>query len=505
MPTVGSLEQYRQIIAASNVGFQSMWLLVLMGLLGIVLIKPYVKRHHLFYSVIAVGIVLRLSILGRSTWYDEVFTAAVVKAPDFWGSILGDVHPPLAYAIIKAFSLFIGTSETALRIPSLIASIALIYAVYRLTWNLTGEISTAQTAAGMVALLGAPISYAAEARHPSMLALAVIVAMIGLYERRQWLFVVGAIAAAYLHSIGVIYMSFLVLAAWWRWPRTAEIVFALSCLWLPAMMFQQSQVADGFWLEPQSPLKHVVEMTLFTMDGVPSNVTAAAYVIVIGWSLVGVYMSREWLAKRGGVWGLVAVGVPLGLAVMSALWHPVYLSRALLAPALLLVIAWAYAWPRLHWVWRGLLICTVVLSWSGVVVPVSEDERHMPDTKAMFARCVGADYVYASSTNMAIQALVYSPVPVRVLQSGNNIDQQLSEDAKGALGMMLVPDATAIPPGDVCLIAQISHRTTPAEKAEVERIRREHTLLQDETLATDKFYAYQLMRWINHGSSTRSR
>lgn len=505
MPTVGSLEQYRQMIAASNVGFQSMWLLVLIGLLGIVLIRPYIQRQHLFYGVIAVGIILRISILGRSTWYDEVFSAAVVKAPDFWGAILGDVHPPLAYTIIKAFSLFIGTSEAALRIPSLIASIALIYAVYRLAWNLTGEISTAQTAAGLVALLGAPISYSAEARHPAMLALAVIVAMLGLYEGRQWLFVVGAVTAAYFHAIGTVYTGLLVLVAFMRWPKTAIAVFLLSSLWVPVMMLQQGQVADGFWLEPQSPLKHVVEMTLFTMDGVPSDITAIAYVIVIGWSIVGVYMSRDWLKKRGGVWGVVAVGVPLVLAVISTLWHPVYLSRALLAPALLLVIAWACAWPRLHWVWRGLLICAVVLSWSGVVIPVSEDERHMPDTKAMFARCAGADYVYASSTNMAIQALVYSPVPVRVLQAGNNIDQQLSDDAKGALGMMLVPDATAIPPGEVCLIAQISHRTTPEEKAEVERIRREHTLLQDETLSTDKFYAYQLMRWINHGSSTRSR
>lgn len=504
MPEVGSLEQYRYMIEQSNIGFGLLVIVVALLVGAIAFIAPRFKREYALYLAVGFGVVARLGIMGRATWYDETFTMAVVKAPNFWGAIIGDVHPPLHYAVVKIFTSLFGYSEFVLRLPSLIASIVLIYAVYRLAWLYTREIGTAQLAAGLVALLGAPLSYAAEARYPALLALCVVGALIALAERRQWLFAVCVIASAYLHSIGMIYMGIFVLAAWWiGWNKTSIGVLCASALWIPAMSFQSAQVADGFWLQAQNPLKHVVEMTVFTMDGAEPGATVQVYIIVIGWTLVGVYMSRDWIAKRGVHWLLIAIGVPLLLAIISVLWKPIYLSRALLAPALLLTITWAYAWSRVHWTWRALLIVAVVMSWYGVLSEPAEtfDTRDMRD---IFRECEGADYVYVISTNMAIQAMAYSPEPVRVWRHGNNLDQQLSDDAKDAMGMFLLTGYEQLPPGEICIIAQVSHRTTTPEQAEINHIRDAHKLIQDETLYQDKFYAYQLMRF-NHGRDESAR
>jgi hypothetical protein len=498
MPEVGTLEQYGFIIQQSNIGFGLLFIVVAVLIGAIAYLAPHFKRTHAFYLALAFGTIARIGIMNRPTWYDEVFTLAVVKAPNFWGAIMGDVHPPLHYAIVKSFASLLGDSIFVLRLPSLIASLVLIYAIYRLAYAYTREISVAQTAAGLVAVLGAPMSYAAEARHPALLALCVIGALIGLAERRQWLFALCVIAAAYLHSIGMVYMAVFVMAAWWMgWNKTATGVMVASAFWIPAMVTQSSQVADGFWLHAQNPLKHIVEMTVFTMDGVGPGEVIQVYMIVIGWSLVGVYMSKDWIAKRGGHWIAIAVGVPLLLAIISILWKPIYLSRALLAPALLLTITWAYAWPRVAWVWRGLLVVAVMMSWFGVLSEPEEtfDTR---DMRELFYECAGSDFVYVTSTNMAIQAIAYSPEPVKVWRHGNNLDQQLSDETKEAMGIPVIGGYQDLPEGEICVLAQVSHRTNATEQAEINHIRDAHKLKQDETLYQDGFYAYQLMRFDNN-------
>jgi hypothetical protein len=482
------------------VGFGILFFLVALLLAAAVALAPYWQRRYNFYLALAVGVGARLGIMNRPTWYDEVFTLAVVRAPNFWGAVLGDVHPPLFYAIAKVSAAILGPSPLALRMPSLIASLILIYAVYRLTRIYTGSIESAQLAAGFTSLLGAPMNYAAEGRYPALLALCVIGALIALAERRRVLFFVCAVAAAYLHSIGMIYAVVLGLAAAYLsayWLPVALATAAAVALWVPIMLHQSAQVAAGFWLHAQNPLKFIVEMTVFTMDGIEPSVTVVVYAIVIGWTILGVYMSRHWILKRGALWLLIAIGAPVLLAVLSAVWKPIFLSRALLAPALLFVMTWAVAWPRIPWLWRGAMITAVVLSWYGVLFEPAEtfDTR---DMKEIFQECADSDFVYITSTNMAIQAMAYAEPPVRIWRHGNNLDQSLTDDAKAALGMFLVSGVEAVPEGKICLIDQVSHRTNETERQEINNLRQTHTLIEDRTLYQDEFYAYQLMKWNNN-------
>jgi len=71
-----------------------------------------------------------------SYWGDEAYTALVVVQPwgDFWKTLLQDVHPPLYWLVLKPWAMVAGTSELALRYPSILfalGSLALFITLVR--------------------------------------------------------------------------------------------------------------------------------------------------------------------------------------------------------------------------------------------------------------------------------------------------------------------------------------------------------------------------------------
>ena len=77
---------------------------------------------------------IRLIALNQSLWLDEGTTARVVKEYGFTQIVSGfsrsDFHPPLYYFFMKAWTLVFGTSEIALRMPSVIFSILTGWIIY---------------------------------------------------------------------------------------------------------------------------------------------------------------------------------------------------------------------------------------------------------------------------------------------------------------------------------------------------------------------------------------
>jgi uncharacterized membrane protein len=77
---------------------------------------------------------IRLIALNQSLWLDEAITAQVVKELG-WLGILGkflpyDFHPPLYYLLMKFWTSIFGYSEIALRLPSVIFSLATGWVIY---------------------------------------------------------------------------------------------------------------------------------------------------------------------------------------------------------------------------------------------------------------------------------------------------------------------------------------------------------------------------------------
>lgn len=90
------------------------------------------KEKIFILSILLLALILRLLALTRHDfWFDEAFTWEISKLPakQLLGAFIFDNNPPFYYLIIH-FILKINQSEVWIRLPSLIANIATIPAIY---------------------------------------------------------------------------------------------------------------------------------------------------------------------------------------------------------------------------------------------------------------------------------------------------------------------------------------------------------------------------------------
>ena len=116
-------------------------------------------------AVMIVGLILRL-LVTRGIWLDEATTVAQIQLSfgDMFESLRSsDVHPPLHYVVLWLTSRVLGISEMAVRMPSIIAGLALIPAVYALGKELYDR-NTARLAAVLTAVAPFAVWYSQEAR-----------------------------------------------------------------------------------------------------------------------------------------------------------------------------------------------------------------------------------------------------------------------------------------------------------------------------------------------------
>ncbi len=193
----------------------------------------------MIFLILGLGLILRLISLNQSLWLDEATTAYVARNFSF-GEIItkfapGDFHPPLYYLVIRVWSLVFGTSEIALRMPSVIFGVLTIWIV--------NKISKSKTAALLLATSGLLVYYSQEARMYSLIALLVSCLVYWFIKRRWFLFSVA------LLLIGATdYPALLILPVFWvlakkDWKKLAisHLPLAISYIfWLPVLLQQFS-------------------------------------------------------------------------------------------------------------------------------------------------------------------------------------------------------------------------------------------------------------------------
>ncbi len=431
-------------------------------------------RPRAFWIVLVpLALLLRVPLLAQSLWYDEAFTKRLVDIPlqNFIPALMGDVHPPGHYLLARLSVSIFGMSDVALRLPSLVAGMAMIYLVYRLALLLHNDRASAQLAAAITALLPAMLYYSTEARYPVLLACAVLLSLIALLSDRPRLFAVVTGLAAWFHSVGMVYVGLLVIVALAkrqpRWIAAGLVAAAVGGAWLPGLLSQSSDVADGFWLVDAVPLWHLLSMTLRRAVPTPE-------VLPLLWStpllltLFGLWTARRWIAQRPA-WVVIALVLPALLWAIGLVWHPVYLARALIAPALLMVITWAWYLTRSTPGWRvvvaGALVASIVL---GLGELYSTNRADGVDEMLRLG-CNGADYVYTTSTDMTVTAMALSQIPVVSWVGGNNLNQTLPLAARRAMQFNFhLPE---LRPGEVCMVMLLTYFTTDAELNRVNEIR----------------------------------
>jgi len=173
----------------------------------------------LVVAVILVGAMLRLYGLKiQSLWCDELaswdyghwssVTEVMSKA------VKQDLHPPGYHLLMHWIIMYWGDSEVMLRLPSVLAGILVIPAMYLLGKRIYGK-SEGLIAAGLVAVTWAPVYYSQEARPYSLILLLTVLGMywwMGVmisWKQKQkartgeiFGYLLSAIGLTYLHYYG---------------------------------------------------------------------------------------------------------------------------------------------------------------------------------------------------------------------------------------------------------------------------------------------------------------
>lgn len=222
-------------------------------------------------AIAALGLILRAAFLDRQPlWRDEAFTAVVVQRP--WGEMLDAVRhdsaPPLQYCI-EHLVASVSAAPWALRLPSLLASVALIPLAAALARRAGGD-HAAIAAALVVAVLPATVISGRDARMYALaatLSCASVLLLWRLIEVPTWRRGLAWALVAAL-ALWTQYFALLALAAagvaalWWlRPPRRAIVIAAVAGTaalatlvpWLLVATAQFQHAGTPFWVEPVGP------------------------------------------------------------------------------------------------------------------------------------------------------------------------------------------------------------------------------------------------------------
>src|SRR3990170_5707323 len=131
--------------------------------------------------ILAAGLILRVFKINQSLWLDEAINVTFVKNLNphslVFDYAVGDFHPPLYHIFMRGWILLFGTSEIAVRLPSVIFGLATVYVTYLIAKKLF-ENKTALISATLIATSPLHIYYSQEAR---MYMLAVFFATLSVY------------------------------------------------------------------------------------------------------------------------------------------------------------------------------------------------------------------------------------------------------------------------------------------------------------------------------------
>lgn len=221
------------------------------------------------------------NISKSSIWFDEAFGAYLVRF-NFWDIArytANDVHPPLYYWLLQAWTAVFGTSELGLRSMSVFFAVIAIIFAFLLVRKWFGRHVAAISLAVMI-FTPFFVRYAQEARMYTMVAAIVFAAtyvMIHAMEskkRKLW------VLYGVLVGLGMLTHYFAALAwltHWlWRfvslkldnvkpkkilaaffnkdWILAHAVAVGVFAVWIPAFLYQLLNVqGNGFWISPVTP------------------------------------------------------------------------------------------------------------------------------------------------------------------------------------------------------------------------------------------------------------
>lgn len=317
------------------------------------------------------ALVPRLIRLDRlSFWYDEGFSVLMVELanPLIWRV---DVHPPLYYALLWAWSK-LAPGDAGLRALSALFGVATVAVVYALGARLFSR-AAGLWAAAFLAVLYLHVWYSREARMYALMVLLFSLAFLGLVmalrrERGGWTVYAAATALLTLtQGLGIVYALSLAGVFWmlavdpvgsglWRkWATATALALLPFAIWTPIYLSRVAQVAADFWIKLESPWPPLVDtLRMFAVSGIPHpSEVLAPWLAILGyrlgrliWALpiigavVIVALGHRRMSRRTLLTLLALYAAPIvGLTLASLLVRPILIPRVLLPISIPLVLA----------------------------------------------------------------------------------------------------------------------------------------------------------------------
>lgn len=313
--------------------------------------------------ILLAGLLLRLvPIFSESYWIDEVITANAENMP-FMRMIdnrLANNHSPFYFIMLYPWARIFGSGEIALRIPSLLASMAALWVFWLLACRFLARRRQALLAVFLLAISTAAIHYAQEARMYSFVMLATLLSFYYFWrlqeESRAALWLGYGLATLVNLYLSVTTLPFLVVQGLWVLARRRRIACFAACwaivgfVYLPMVSFYArlprlgvaailppvnlKLVANFFralWLCPfDSPL-----MWRLADAGTAVTVLFLASLTALAWRARRSWRTEDPLAGEGS-------GAPAGEAGMPGR------DGALPPRAALLTVLWFVLPPAMH-------------------------------------------------------------------------------------------------------------------------------------------------------------
>ncbi len=330
--------------------------------------------------ILVLALALRaINLNGRALWYDEAF--AVLFAETGWDAMLdgtltkveggaAEEHPLLYYQALNGWMAVFGQGAGAVRFFSVLLGVATVGAAYLLARDWFG-VRTAEIAALIVAVAPFHVQYSQEARMYALMALVLTLATWVYWRAWQrdrggyWIaFGVLAGVSMYVQQLAALVLIALALLPFVlrdrrRILRTGGAALLAVVIYLPWLRHLPDQLGKlrQYWVDKPNilhlwlALRSFVSVNLDFAPGwwLPTFLLAAILTVFLLYRGAAVLRALRLPdgEKRPVLWVLWLAFVPMALMwIVSHLFQPVFLPRALLPSAVIFYIALAWLFTR---------------------------------------------------------------------------------------------------------------------------------------------------------------
>jgi 4-amino-4-deoxy-L-arabinose transferase-like glycosyltransferase len=353
----------------------------------------------LLAAILLLAFGLRLiNLSGRTLWYDEAF--AVLFAEKGWDAMLdgtltpveggaADVHPLLYYMSLNYWMDVFGESPAAVRLYSVLLGVAAVGIVFLLARDWFGN-RTALTAALITAVAPFHVQYSQETRMYALLMLLLLLTTWVYWRAWQrgnpvyWLaFGVLAGISMYAQQLAGFYLVAVGLLPFLArdrkrmlWTVLASLVsVAIYLPWLLNLPDQMGKLRQ-YWINKPSVL-HIwlalrsfvsVNLDFAAVWWLPTFLIAAVLTIFLLYRGYRLWRSQDKSPNDQPFgWALWLTFAPMILMwIVSYIFQPVFLPRALLPSAVMFYIALAWLFVRGNL--PRVITAVLILGWAVVIV-----------------------------------------------------------------------------------------------------------------------------------------